>query len=106
MNSFVVTLLLAVLAQSNASQKKPTEQPCTGPPLVGSWELVRSASAATAAGASTVLKHVTPTHFFVVGQTTQAWCRMVTADRTPCQAAIIPSRSPTASAPLSANSAA
>lgn len=66
MNSFVVTLLLAVLAQSNASQKKPTEQPCTGPALVGSWELVKSAGEATPAGGSTALKHVTPTHFFVL----------------------------------------
>ena len=66
MNSFVVILLLAVLAQSNASQKKPTEQPCTGPTLVGSWELVRSAGEAAPAGVSTVLKHVTPTHFFVL----------------------------------------
>jgi hypothetical protein len=66
MNSFVVTLLLAFFAQSNPSQTKPTEQPCTGPTLVGTWELVKVAGEATAAGGSTALKHVTPTHFFVL----------------------------------------
>jgi hypothetical protein len=66
MNSFVVTLLLAVLSQSNASQKKPTEQPCTGPALVGSWQLVKSASEESPAGGSTAIKHVTTTHFFVL----------------------------------------
>jgi hypothetical protein len=66
MNSFVVTPLLAVLAQLNPSQTKPTEQPCTGPALVGSWELVKSADEATPAGGPTGFKHVTPTHFFVL----------------------------------------
>lgn len=66
MNSFVVTLLLAVLAQSNPSQTKPKEQPCTGPTLVGTWELLKSAGEATPAGGATVFKHVTPTHFFVL----------------------------------------
>lgn len=63
MSPFAVTLLLAVLAPSNPSQTKPTEQPCTGPTLVGTWELVRRPDEPTA---STVLKHVTPTHFFVL----------------------------------------
>ena len=52
MNSFVVTLLLAFFAQSNPSQTKPTEQPCTGPTLVGTWELVKVAGEATPAGGS------------------------------------------------------
>ena len=65
MNFFVVALLLAVLGQSNARQKKP-EQPCTSAALVGSWQLIRSASQATEAGGSTAIKHVTPTHFFVL----------------------------------------
>lgn len=64
MSPFAVTLLLAVLAQSsNPPQTKPTEQPCTRPTLAGTWELVKRADEATA---STVLKHVTPTHFFVL----------------------------------------
>ena len=66
MNPFVVTLLLAFFAQSNPSQAKPTEQPCTRPTLVGTWEVVRVAGEATPAGGSTALKHVTPTHFFVL----------------------------------------
>jgi hypothetical protein len=66
MNSVVVTLVLAVLAQSNPSQTKPKEQPCTDTTLVGTWDLLKSAGEATPAGGSTVLKHVTPTHFFVL----------------------------------------
>ena len=105
MNSFVVTLLLAFFAQSNPSQTKPTEQPCTGPTLVGTWELVKVAGEATPDGGSTALKHVTPTHFLFCRQTPQAWRRTVTADRTPCQRALTRSRSRTVSARPSANSA-
>jgi hypothetical protein len=66
MTFFVMPLLLAALAQSNPPQTKPKEQPCTGSTLVGTWELLKSAGEATPAAGSTVLKHVTPTHFFVL----------------------------------------
>jgi hypothetical protein len=67
MKTFVVTILVAVFAQSSAPQQsKSTEQPCTGSTLVGTWQLVKSGGEATPASGSTSLKHVTPTHFFVL----------------------------------------
>jgi hypothetical protein len=67
MKAFVVTILLTALAQSSAPQQsKSREQPCTGPMLIGTWQLARTAGDAAAASTPTTLKHVTPTHFFVV----------------------------------------
>ena len=66
MKTFTAAILVAVLAQSSPSQQtKVTEQLCTPASLVGTWQLLQSGGEATAAGGST-LKHVTPTHFFVV----------------------------------------
>jgi hypothetical protein len=69
MKTFVVTILLAVLAQSSApQQRKSTEQPCTGATLIGTWQFAKTAGEAAPASEPTSLKHVTPTHFFVVGR--------------------------------------
>ena len=66
MKTFAAAILVAVLAQPGASQQtKVTEQPCTPAALVGTWQLERSGAEVNAASGST-LKHVTPTHFFVV----------------------------------------
>jgi hypothetical protein len=66
MKTFAAAILVAVLAQSSALQQtKATEQPCTPASLVGTWQLLQSGGEAKAGGGST-LKHVTPTHFFVV----------------------------------------
>lgn len=66
MKTFVVAILAAVLAQSNPPQQSKTEQTCTGPALVGTWQLIKSGGEAPSAGDLTALKHVTQTHFFVV----------------------------------------
>lgn len=67
MKAIVVPILLAVLAQSSAPQQgKPTGRTCTGPALIGTWQLAKSAGEPAPASGSTPLKHVTPTHFFVV----------------------------------------
>ena len=66
MKTFAAAILVAVLAQPGASQQtKATQQPCTPAALVGTWQLERSGAEVNAASGST-LKHVTPTHFFVV----------------------------------------
>jgi hypothetical protein len=66
MRTFVLTIMLAFVGHSTTPQQKPTEQPCTASALVGTWQLVKSDSEATAAEGSTALKHVTQTHFFVL----------------------------------------
>jgi hypothetical protein len=66
MNASVLTIVLTVLALSKAPQQTSTEQPCTGPTLVGTWQLVKSGGEATPDEGSRSLKHVTPTHFFVL----------------------------------------
>jgi hypothetical protein len=61
MKTFAAAILVAIVAQPGASQQtKTTEQPCTPAALVGTWQLQEN----DASGST--LKHVTPTHFFVV----------------------------------------
>jgi hypothetical protein len=66
MNPVVVMLLLALLEQPGVAQKESAQKPCSGPELVGTWQLVESGGSPVPAGESTSLKHVTPTHFFVL----------------------------------------
>jgi hypothetical protein len=66
MKSLVVIGLLALLQEPSATQKPAGGQPCAGPELVGTWQLVDATGSTSSAGAPTILKHVTPTHFFVL----------------------------------------
>jgi hypothetical protein len=66
MKTLLLPIVLAVLLQSKGSEQKTTEQSCTEPALVGTWQLVKSGDEARSGDAPTALKHVTPTHFFVL----------------------------------------
>ena len=66
MKTFLVMILLVAVAQSSEPLQKPSPQPCAATTLVGTWQLAKSGGEATAGSGSTVLKHVTPTHFFVL----------------------------------------
>ena len=66
MNALLLTFVLTALALSNAPQQTSTEQACTAPALVGTWQLVKRRGEAIPAEGPTSLKHVTPTHFFVL----------------------------------------
>ena len=49
---------------STPTQSVPKGEPCTASALVGTWQFMATASAGV--GVTSVLKHVTPTHFLVV----------------------------------------
>ena len=63
----LVVLLTAVhptMPQRSApTPLEPTGEPCTREQLIGTWQ---SSATPSTPGATTALKHVTPTHFFVV----------------------------------------
>ena len=61
MLNVALTTLLAVL-QPAAPQPGPAGQPCTAREMVGTWQFTGKSGAP---GVATVLKHITPTHFFV-----------------------------------------
>lgn len=69
MLNLALVALLAALQTSTTPQQSTAAQPelkgeaCTARELVGTWQL---ASKPSTPGLTSVLKHVTPTHFFVV----------------------------------------
>jgi hypothetical protein len=65
MNALVLTTVLTLLAQSIAPQES-TEHLCAAPALVGTWQWMKSGGEAPSGDGSMHLKHVTPTHFFVL----------------------------------------
>ncbi len=66
MNSIAALLLFALLQQPGTVQKPAAGQPCTGPALVGTWQLFEWGGKPWPSSQPTAYKHVTPTHFFVV----------------------------------------
>jgi hypothetical protein len=69
MGRFLVLIMLAVVAPANAtppwmSAQAPAKgQMCTSSAMIGTWELTTKP---TTPGVARALKHITPTHFFVV----------------------------------------
>ena len=59
----LAALLATVPQTSTAAQPKLEGQACTARELIGTWQI---ASKPSTPGITTALKHVTPTHFFVV----------------------------------------
>ena len=59
----ILVALLTVLQPSTPVQPELQGQPCTAQALVGTWQY---GGKITSPGVTSVLKHVTPTHFFVV----------------------------------------
>jgi hypothetical protein len=59
----IAIALLTALQPSTPAQPALTGQPCTAPELIGTWQII---SKPATPGITKALKHVTPTHFFVV----------------------------------------
>ncbi len=65
MRTAIVIALLS-FGQQSTDAPKMTGQPCTGAELVGTWKLVESGGKPRAPTDRTVLKLLTPTHFFIL----------------------------------------
>lgn len=68
-NAALVALLTVLQPPTTPRPSTPTHselkgEPCTSSELVGTWQFMATAPAGV--GVTSVLKHVTPTHFFVV----------------------------------------
>ena len=65
MLNVALVALLTALQPSTPAQPELKGQACTAPELVGTWQIIDMPSMPMP-GITTVLKHVTPTHYFVV----------------------------------------
>jgi hypothetical protein len=66
MLSMIALLVVASLQQPATAEKPAPRQPCSGQKLVGTWQLAEWSGTPVPSTGPTTLKHITPTHFFVV----------------------------------------
>jgi len=64
MTTAIALLVLGLLQQPGTAGKALAGRPCTGPELVGTWQLAQNGGQPPPSG-YTFYKHLTPTHFVV-----------------------------------------